>query len=282
MRSLSDFAAAQARLLTRIEEVLQADKRVQAAWLCGSFGRDEADAWSDFDLRVAVEDAALPSLLENLPALYEQIAPPLLVQWEMPSSTMTDGRFQLVYFPGPVEVDWVFGPASKAARLPESRLLFDRIGVPIIAPPSLSTEERRARAEQRLIFFWAMAPIAVKYTGRGDSRHASDQIDLLTRSFITLWRLVECPDGPDPQADNTNRILEPELEECLPHLGWTIDPPRALDVIRELCAEVERLHPRLTTLGVPIPSDMPQQVAGLIALAEREIRKGPRDVRPSF
>lgn len=282
MRSLSDYAEVQARLLTRIEEVLLADKRVHAAWLCGSFGRNEADDWSDFDLRVAVEDAALPSLLENLPALYAQIAPPLLVQWEMPSSTMTDGRFQLVYFPGPVEVDWVFGPASKAARLPESRLLFDRIGVPIIPPPPLSTEERRARAEQRLIFFWAMAPIAVKYAGRGDSRHASAQIDLLTRSFITLWRLVGRPDGPDPQANNTNRVLEPELAECLPCLGWTIDPSRALDVIRELCAQVERLHARLTTLGVPIPSDMPQQVVGLIALAEREIKKGPRSVRPSF
>ena len=43
-------------LLARIVGVLGADVRVRSAWLSGSFGRGEADAWSDFDLHVAVED----------------------------------------------------------------------------------------------------------------------------------------------------------------------------------------------------------------------------------
>lgn len=279
IRALTDYAEARDRCLKTIDGVLRDDQRVGAAWLCGSFGRGEADAWSDLDLRIAIDDAAFPSFLANLPALYEQVGHPILVQWEMDSSTMTDGRFQLVVYPGPVEVDWVFGPASKATRLPETQLLFDRIGVPVAAPQPLPPEERRARAERALIFFCAMAPIAVKYAARGDSRRASSQIDLLTGAFIPLWRLVERPDEPDPQADNTNRALEPELAACLPRLGWTIDPGRALHVIRELCAQVERLHPALTELGVPIPTDMPQQTAGLITIAEREIAQGERTVR---
>jgi predicted nucleotidyltransferase len=135
-------------ILTSIDEVLRADSRVRAAWLCGSFGRDEADAWSDLDLRVAINDAAFASLLASRPALYEQIAQPILVQDEMASSTMPDGRFQLVIYPGPIEVDWVFEPVSKATRLPEVKVLFDWIGVPISVPPPLPRGERRARAER--------------------------------------------------------------------------------------------------------------------------------------
>ena len=98
-----------------------------------------------------------------------------------------------------------------------------------------------------------MAPIAVKYAGRGESRQAASQIDLLTQSTIALWRLIEQPEGPNPWDPVTNRPIDPELDAVLPRLGWTIDPQLALEVIASLCEPVERWHPALAALEVNVP-----------------------------
>jgi hypothetical protein len=174
-----------------------------------------------------------------------------------------------------VEVDWNVGPLSRARRPDDSTLLFDRAGVPPLALPPLSPEQRRDRARERLIFFWAMAPIAVKYAGRGETRRVGRQIELLTQPLIALWRLVHDPRGPEPwRPQTTNRRLEPELDDLLPLLGETIDPLSALDVIRALCDRVERLHPALAALGVPIPERMPGEVRALADVAGPVIRRG--------
>jgi hypothetical protein len=65
----------------------------------------------------------------------------------------------------------------------------------------------------------------------------------------------------------------------LPQLGSTVDPLAALSVIREICIEVERLHPDLGYLGVRIPSAVPQEVTRLAALAEEVIRRGDLPTR---
>jgi hypothetical protein len=188
----------------------------------------------------------------------------------------------LVVYPGPVEVDWIIGPAGDAVRPPETRLLFARRDVPVVVPTPLSTDARRTKASDSLIFFWAMAPIAVKYTGRGESRRASHQIDLLTSAFVFLWRVVALPHGPDPSAPGQNRATEPDLDGLLPRLEREIDPRRALDVVRGLCAEVERLHPFLASIGVPIPAEMAAATSALAELAADTIRRGPLPGRRTY
>ncbi|MDQ3657032.1 MAG: hypothetical protein M3457_18410 [Chloroflexota bacterium] len=251
-----------------------------AAWLSGSFGRGVEDAWSDLDLHVAVEDASLPAFLDERHSLYQRIGDPILVQREMASNAMATSRFQLVIYPGPIEVDWTIGPVSRAYRPPETKIIFSRRVIPIEIPSPPSTEERRAQATDTLAFFWAMTPIALKYVGRGESRRASSQIDLLTGAFIQLWRLVELPDGPNPAAPFQNRATEPELDAILPRLGWEITPDSALAVIQALCAETERLHPSLDALGVPPPRELVVEVATLANLARSAIREGPSSTQP--
>jgi hypothetical protein len=146
-------------------------------------------------------------------------------------------------------------------------MLVERSEIPIGYPPPLSGAERHALAADRLIFFWAMAPIAVKYVARTDTCRAVSQIDLLTVAYIALWRLVAYPHGPHPWLPHTNRVLEGELAARLPRVASRIDPLDALKVIEALCAQVERLHPALAAFGVPIPDEMPDEVARLTALA---------------
>jgi predicted nucleotidyltransferase len=270
---LADYEAKRDALLARIADVLTADPRVTAVWLSGSFGRNVADAWSDLDLYIAVDDDAFAAFLDERDQFYRRIGDPLLIQREMPSNAHGRSRFQLVIYPGPLEVDWNIGPASDATRPLETTIVFAHRPVPLVIPPSLSTIERQEQANDSLIFFWAMAPIAIKYVGRGESRRASSQIDLLTGAFIHLWRLVEMPDGPNPAAEAQNRGTEPELDAMLPRLGWEIDPLRALHVIRALCAEAERLHPALEAMGVAIPTEMPEQTAAMADLAASVLRQ---------
>jgi predicted nucleotidyltransferase len=267
-------------LLDRILRALEADPRVAAVWLSGSFGRSEDDAWSDLDLHVAVQDEHLEAFLAERPALYARAGRPVLIQGEIPSNAMNGAHFQLVLYAGPVEVDWNIGPLSQAERPPASQLLFDRAGVPLMRPPSLTPDERQARATEALIFFWAMAPIAVKFAGRGETHRVGRLIELMTNAYISLWRLVHQPDGPEPYLPHLNRPLEPELDTHLPMLGERIDSPEALAVIRALCAAAERLHPALAALDVPIPDDVPGEVSNLATLAEAIARRGDRPRRP--
>ncbi|MGD9893789.1 MAG: nucleotidyltransferase domain-containing protein [Dehalococcoidia bacterium] len=268
-------------LLHRIVEQLQGDSRVAAAWLSGSFGRGEADAWSDLDLHVAVADKQFEAFFRERHRLYEAVGHTILIQPEMlQSDSQAGARFQLVIFTGPVEVDWNIGPLGPAARPAASVILFDRIGVPIRQLPPLTLEERRTRMHDRLVFFWAMAPIAVKYVGRGDTRRAGQQIALLTTAYIALRRLLADPHGPEPFVPSINRPLEPEIDATLPVLGASIDPLSALEVIRALCDATESLHPSLGDLGVAPPTQMPDAVRHIAAIAEAELRRGHFPHRP--
>src|SRR5713226_8194358 len=117
-----------------------------------------------------------------------------------------------------------------------------------------------------------MAPIAVKYIGRAQSRRAVGLLGLLTGALLSLWRLLADANEPDPGLVATNRALEPELAQRLPTLGERIDPLEWLAVLRAQCAEVEQLHAALEALDVVIPSEMPEQVSRLALLAEAVLR----------
>ena len=92
--------------------------------------------------------------------------------------------------------------------------------------------------------------------------------------ITTLWRLVNNPTGPNPDTSSLNRALEPDLEALLPRVGPTVDPNVCIQVVRALCVKVERTHPALADLGVPIPLDAVPTVFELIDLAETAIRAG--------
>ncbi|HUX85533.1 MAG TPA: hypothetical protein VMW65_00900 [Chloroflexota bacterium] len=265
--TLAEHGRERDRLLERIEQVLTGDERVGAAWMSGSLGRGSDDAWSDLDLHVAINDAQYEAFLAERPILYASVGRSVLSQPDMASWSMPEGRFNLVMYEGCLEVDWNVGPVGKATRTSVTRLLFDHVGIPVVEPP-LRPEERRVVGEKWLIFFWAMAPIAVKYCGRGNTRRAVQQIALLTDAITVLWRLLYRPDGPNPNILSTNRLLEPDLEARLPHFGATIDSVACLAVIRALCLEIETLHTGLTDLGVADLSEAAAEVFRLIAMAQ--------------
>lgn len=268
LHALADYASRRDALLARIVGMLEADQRVRAAWLSGSFGRGEADAWSDLDLHIVVDDHLLAGFWSERDGLYIRVGQPVLVQPEMESNSQAGGHFQLVVYDGPLEVDWNIGPLSQARRPSTSQMIVEHVAVTVHTPPPIAPTNRLTWLDHQLTFFWAMAPIAVKYIGRAQTRRAVRQIDLLSGALVTLWRLVGDASEPDPGAAAANRVLEPDLARRLPTLSERIDPLVCLEVLRAQCAEVEKLHPALRALDVSIPRDMPDQVHRLAALAE--------------
>src|SRR5690348_4196799 len=70
-RTLETLGQNRDALLKRLTEGLQADPRVEAAWLTGSFGKGESDEWSDLDLNVVVTDESFNLLAENPQELFD-------------------------------------------------------------------------------------------------------------------------------------------------------------------------------------------------------------------
>lgn len=252
-RFLAGLAQRRDVLLTRIREDLEADERVLAVWLAGSYGRGTADEWSDIDLHVVVRDDDLTAWLGERNDLYRRVGHPVM---RLPSSASEKGDYQGVLFAGPVFLDLAVHPVSTATRDADTRLLFTRADIPLRVVAPLDDEERRTRLQHDLDFFWAMTPVALKYIGRGRTDRALTMVDILSETFIRLWRLVHDPARRDAGGSHW---LHPErdapLIAGLPRFGAVIDPAAALDAVALLMAEVRRLHPAIERLGVQIPAE---------------------------
>ncbi|MEX1104497.1 MAG: hypothetical protein WED87_09615, partial [Dehalococcoidia bacterium] len=120
----------------------------------------------------------------------------------------------------------------------------------------------------------AMAPIAVKYAGRGWTRRAVQQEGLLSQAREQLWRLAHGRTLRSQDAFDQNRPPEPELLADWPRFGPAIDGAEALRVIREHCDAVEALHRALEALGVEVPHRMPAEVRALLEIADAEVAGG--------
>ena len=153
---------------------LEADERVDAAWLFGSLGRDDADELSDVDLFVIVNDTDFDTFVARRYDFLAQVAQPVLIL-EAPQNWPPGGVYNMALYPGtsgPHQVDcyWV---RRSAARLPtETRLLFDRIGLPRQDSPTrfdYAPVPERTPEEvltQNVNSFWVMWLIACKYIAR--------------------------------------------------------------------------------------------------------------------
>ena len=126
------------RLIQRISQLLQADHRIVAAWLAGSVGRGEADAWSDVDLWVVVRDDAIEAVREGRQQFVQVVGPPTLIS-EAPQNAPPGGAYLWAMYHGehgPQHVDWNWLPQA-GAHIPQATIvLFDRAGLPPANAPA--------------------------------------------------------------------------------------------------------------------------------------------------
>jgi hypothetical protein len=119
-------------LFDRAVEVFAGDERVRALWIHGSVGRDEADASSDLDLIVAVEDERFDELWSGWAEWLAQITPTVLAR---PLPWIPGVLYALT--PDCLRLDVV---AERVSAVPTSgfgrrALVFDRDGLDAVLPP---------------------------------------------------------------------------------------------------------------------------------------------------
>ncbi len=223
--SLREHREDRAALLASLSASFQADPRIRAAWLWGSFGRNEADDLSDLDPWLIVSDEAAPQMGPSL-GQYIYNTGSLISAGEDPSNappgggsygSLHEGRHGLLH------VDCYWQPLSAQVSVPEHAVLFDRLNEhaeqSLVSP--LSTAHKPSITgpiEDGLGFAWLMFSIAAKYLARDPS---SDMALLLY---------------PKPGLENALRLLGGG--QTVTPLDWSV-PEIPLDKLARLRALVE-------------------------------------------
>lgn len=258
-------------LLQHILAALSTDKRFVAAWLTGSLALGEGDDLSDLDLSVAVSDDYADRLCSCSPvaitqntsperlALYEQFGQPLILREDR--SWLGEGScFNHVSYRETAEVvDWVFLPQSKAQRPAQSRVLFDKVGIPVAPPPAVeSLEERRAFASRDVGFFWLMTTVTLKYLLRHDT------VAFYGFTGALYWAIQEVKKriaGEGWQYQRANYPLAGTLQE-------------QIALVRQFCNEMLALMPEVVKIGGDVSEDPMSVIEVWLSMAESTGEKG--------
>lgn len=252
---LDNYAAERDQLLNAITDFLERDERFVAAWLGGSFGRGEADALSDLDLFVGVDDRYSDAICrrqrqvaegttdERL-ALVSQFGRPAIIHENHNNAPEGASFTVVVYADTAVPVDWTLVPQAKAQRQPESLLLFEKAAIPTSRPnpPDEDIEERTHRLSERRAFFWMMTVPTTKYALRGDAVYFHIMLDMLHRTVADVERLLRGERWEYQRGSTAD-------------LAVTI--PEQVAAVRKLCERMLELEVEMRLFGVsPFSSPM--------------------------
>lgn len=194
---------ARSEFVKRATEQLDADPRIVAAWLAGSFGRQGQDEYSDLDLWVIVRDEDAGELCEmTRPSgagtvgvrrqIISALGEPAIIHEHHANAPQGGSFTTVIYRPSGLAVDWTIVPCSGASRDPQTVLLFDSVGVRSVEPrPERDTEERADRLAERFAFFWMIAVPAAKARRRGDGVRFHAILEMMFAASLEIECLLE-------------------------------------------------------------------------------------------
>lgn len=160
--------AAQLALLDHAAAVLEADDRILAAWLGGSFATGEADPWSDLDIHCCVEDDVAAGLAgEGWKTVLAKVTPTVLAT---SLQAPVIGGYALT--PDWIHLDLVFRPRSAfdaGQHAAGARPLFDRARLLDDLPPAPPVQIEPWFPRETVDFFFYMLGNIVTVVGRDDA-----------------------------------------------------------------------------------------------------------------
>ncbi|MBN1371693.1 MAG: nucleotidyltransferase domain-containing protein [Anaerolineaceae bacterium] len=169
--TLLEYQAESEHFLESALTALKQDERVQAAWVLGSLGRGDADALSDIDLVVVVQDDFLRDVITGRYDFARQVGEPLFFL-EAPRNAPPGGAYLMVCYDAPVaphilDIYWQ-DRRPLAWDASQLRLLFQRSSdaqsLPAKTGGGKPTVEDKLQHE--IHYFWMMLLIVAKYVCR--------------------------------------------------------------------------------------------------------------------
>jgi hypothetical protein len=175
-------------ILDRFITACQADERIVAAFLGGSYARDEADKFSDLDLYFITTDEAYQDFLAAREPFVRLLGEPLFLEdFGVPHGT-------LIIFSNGTEAEIWFGHESKYKDIHEGpcRVLLDKKGIlaGVGFPNQLADPVKQAELlRQQIDWFWHDLSHFIKAMGRRQLWFAYGELEVIRRMCVNLARL---------------------------------------------------------------------------------------------
>lgn len=248
-------------------EELSSDERFIAAWLSGSYSRNEADEVSDLDLNLVVADSHSKLLCnrqeqvshqttaERL-AIFRKFGEPALIH-ENNHNAPKNGTFTFVLYSGTaLMIDWVLIPQMNAARPYRSALLFDKGNIPISSPPAPEElEESKKVVAEQSAFFWMMTAVTIKYIVREDLVFVQNWLEHLHAMVREIERRIERVPWQDIYVRGSVSKLQPTRE-------------KQIESLKQLCERMQELKPRIAEFTESEPLMPITEIETLFSLTE--------------
>ncbi|MDQ5822984.1 MAG: nucleotidyltransferase domain-containing protein [Chloroflexota bacterium] len=262
---LSEKVQERTDLIKRVSSILHSDERVVAAWLGGSLGSGNADAYSDVDLWVVVRDSDIEGMREGRRQFVEVLGSPVLIS-EAPQNAPPGGAYLWTLYAGkhgPQHVDWSWLPETGATIPADARLLFDKVGLTLAdvsrrVPPT--GEDLCSALSQECAFFWGMCGVVAKYIARGRAYDVLNLLNLVASTSDKIkWLLGEGE-------------LKSYKENLWDEVPLTTEPQDQLGLLRKLASEMEfGTGPKVEAAGGQVPHQAIVEIHNLLALVECDL-----------
>jgi len=268
--SLQTYIKNRENLLGQIKTIISSDERFVAAWLTGSYSRDQQDALSDIDITIVVANEFSEILCLRLARVSSRTTPERLALFnrfgeiailhENNNNAPHGGTFtNTIYAESALVIDWILIPHAETQRPSPSLIIFDRVGIPEVLPVTPETQEQRIeKLSEITAFFWMMLAITVKYLVRGDAVFVITWIEELHKMLREIKRLL-AGESYHYKGGSTTTI--------------TTDCAAQIDNLYKLSDEMQSMMPKIVTLGGFVrPSPMPT-LEKLLKFAKEKCRE---------
>ncbi len=222
---------AQAALIAHIKGQLLADARVHSAWLSGSFGRGEADAWSDIDVIVVVDEDDLAASLKEYSSQRSAMGEALLRR-------VIFGRLVMVVTPEWQRYDLSFLTPAEFRRQDPTGVIALFKGEtptprgPVVAATNPPDPDRVLEICTEFLRVLGLGPVGLH---RGEWLRMQDGIDLMRGLTIELMLQTNGRSAKRSGALRLNALLTAAQREALEALPPAkCDPTSLLAAIAEL------------------------------------------------
>jgi predicted nucleotidyltransferase len=266
-------------IVERFVAACQADERVVAAFLVGSYARGTADAYSDLDLRLVIADEAYQDFVAGRAAFGRSLgAPAFLEDFDFPD-------YVFLIFPDGAEVELALSRESAIGHIFDQpyRVLLDRKGFPAgAAPPRRGPAQARpaAQAEQietlrrQVYWFWHDLSHFITAMARGQLWWAYGQLEALRRYAVNLARLRHDFSDAGVGEEAYFKVEHALPAEQLAPLQATVCPLEAgamLQAARAIVHFYQEVAPPLArTHGITYPVDLERAMSDRL----REVTSG--------
>ncbi len=253
-------------LIEKIQEVLEADRRVCAAWLEGSLARDEDDDLSDIDLWVCVSDDSFQSFIDDREQFAAKIGPVLSVLYpKTPGQPEDIDSFQIIFDDQPItchlDVDVQKESRhfhfTKGSSAEECRVLFDRGKIVRFKALDEKAVEEYVRPlfEFTMVQFWHRLPQVLVLLERGYFLEATDAFRDRLEDLVTVYRILYTPEKVDWGWKDADAELPDDaigtIADCTPELSEKSLRKCTLRLAKAFQKQSAVLSKRL---GVPLPT----------------------------